>query len=141
MRSNLRKLRKNEDHLYLVDQTVKDQLAAGIIERVESLDQYKVEHPEYSFLAHMAIFRPERNTTKCRIVYLSNLGESNSGSNLSLSHNQAMYSGPTLNQKLSSAFLHLRFDSKILIYDLKKAFNMLTLNENYQTKLFFGIVM
>ena len=48
-----------------------------------------------------------------------------------------MYSGPTLNQKLSSSFLHLRFDRKLLIFDLKKAFNMLALGENDQAKLLF----
>ena len=56
---------------------------------------------------------------------------------MSLSHNQCMYPGPPLNQKLSSALLHLRFDEKLLTYDLKKAFNMLSLGEGDQAKLLF----
>ena len=75
----------------------------------------------------MGIFKPQRETTKCRVVFLSNLKQDEPDKKLSLSHNQVMHSGPTLNQKLSSAFVHLRFDEKLLIYDLKKAFNMLSL--------------
>ena len=84
----------------------------------------------------MAVFKPEKETTKCRVVFLSNLCESNKHK-LSISHNQAMHSGPTLNQKLSSALLQLRFDSYLLTYDLKKAFNQLNINEIDQSKLLF----
>ena len=83
----------------------------------------------------MPIFKADRDTTKCRIVFLSNLKEGHS--TLSLSHNLRMFPGPILNQKLSSAFLHLRFDKKLLIFDLKKAFNMLTLGDNDQARLLF----
>ena len=48
-----------------------------------------------------------------------------------------MRAGPNLNQKLSSAFIHLRFGAKLLIYDLRKAFNMLALNEQDQARLLF----
>ena len=48
-----------------------------------------------------------------------------------------MYSGPNLNQKLSSSFLQLRFDKYLLTFDLKKAFNMLSLQEIDQAKLLF----
>lgn len=137
LKSNLKKLKKNKDYLLLMDQTIKDQLAAGIIQPVHNLEQYKTEHPEYSFLPHMGVFKPERDTTKCRVVFLSNLREIEANKRLSLSHNQCIHSGPTLNQKLSSAFFHLRFDRKLLTYDLKKAFNMLSLSETDQSKLLF----
>ena len=48
-----------------------------------------------------------------------------------------MYSGPNLNQKLSSSFLQLRFDKFLLTFDLKKAFNMLALQDIDQAKLLF----
>ena len=48
-----------------------------------------------------------------------------------------MYAGPNLNQKLYSAFIHLRFDEKLLVFDLRKAFNILALNENDQDRLLF----
>ena len=135
LKSNLKKFKKNEGHLQMVDQTIREQVKAGIIEPIHDLDVYKAENPHYSFLPHMAIFKPDRDPTKCCVVFLSNLSDSSNG--ISLSHNQCMYSGPSLNQKLSSALLHLRFDAKILIFDLKKAFNMLSLNENDQARLLF----
>ena len=137
LKSNMKKLKNNHDYLLLMDQTIKDQVSAGIIEPVHNLDQYKAEHPEYSFLPHMGIFKPDRETTKCRVVFLSNLREADARKKLSLSHNQCIHPGPTLNQKLSSAFLHLRFDKKLLTYDLKKAFNMLSLGQTDQSKLLF----
>ena len=83
----------------------------------------------------MPIFKPDRDTTKCRIVFLSNLKDSRQ--ELSLSHNQCMFSGATLNQKLSSSFMHIRFDRMLMVFDLKKAFNMLALDDNDQSKLIF----
>lgn len=135
LNSNLKKLQKNKEQLFLIDDTIREQMNLGIIEPISDLEVYKAEHPQYSFLAHMPIFKPDRDTTKCRIVFLSNLKEG--PNNLSLSHNQCMHPGPILNQKLSSAFLNLRFDKKLLIFDLKKAFNMLVLGDNDQARLLF----
>ena len=120
-----------------MDDTIKEQASLGIISKIENIDSYLAEHPEYSFLPHMSIIKPERETTKCRIVFLSNLSETDHKSKLSLSHNQAMFSGPCLNQKLSSALLQLRFDKNLLTYDLKKAFNQLMLSDVDQSKLLF----
>ena len=69
LKSNLKKHRQNDDHLNLIDQVVKDQLAACIITPVHNLEQYKAEHPDYAFLPHMGIFKPDRETTKCRKVF------------------------------------------------------------------------
>ncbi|XP_068243395.1 uncharacterized protein [Palaemon carinicauda] len=135
LRSNLKRLKRHPERLQLVDQTIKEQLKAGIIEPIYDLEVFKSENPQHSFLPHMPIFKLDRDSTKCRIVFLSNLRDSSN--NISLSHNQCMYSGPTLNQKLSSSFLQLRFDQKLLIFDLKKAFNMLSLTETDQSKLLF----
>ena len=135
LKSNLRKLSK--DNLRLMDETIKGQVEAGIIERIHDVNNYLSEHPGYSFLPHMGVFKPDRETTKCRVVFLSNLCEKMKSKKLSLSHNQAMFAGPTLNQKLSSAFLQLRFGSYLLCYDLKKAFNQLLLNDIDQSKLLF----
>ena len=135
LKSNLKRL--SEDQLKLMDQTIKDQVEAGIIEQVENIGQFLLEHPEHSFLPHMGIFKLDRETTKCRVVFLSNLCEKDPSKKLNISHNQAMFAGPTLNQKLSSALLQLRFGAFLLTYDLKKAFNQLLLNVADQNKLLF----
>ena len=48
-----------------------------------------------------------------------------------------MWAGPCINQKLSTALLLLRFDSHLLCFDLKKAFQQIALNETDQSKLLF----
>lgn len=48
-----------------------------------------------------------------------------------------MHAGPCLNQKISSALLHLRFDDCLLCFDLKKAFLQISLSDNDANKLLF----
>ncbi|XP_064087272.1 uncharacterized protein LOC135201905 [Macrobrachium nipponense] len=110
----------------------KEQADAGIIERIENLDQFKKEHPESSFVPFMGIFKPDRETTKCRVVFLSNLSDKGS-----MNHNQTMHAGPTLNQKLSTSIINLRFGSKLCCFDIKKAFNNIGLEEVDQNRLCF----
>ena len=121
----------------MVDQTLRDQVESGIIERIDNLEQFLKENPGYSFLAHMPVFKMERETTKCRVVFLSNLCEKNPGQSITLSHNQAMLSGPSLNQKITSTLLHLRFDEKLLCFDIKKAFLNIALAPSDQSRLLF----
>ena len=134
LKSNLKKLQNNRNKLLLMDKVFKEQESMGIIERINNLPEFLREHPNHSFLLHMGIFKMDRETTKCRIVYLSNLCQQDS-SKPSISHNQAIYSGPNLNQKLSSAILHLRFGQKLLCFDLCKAFNNLALSDTDSNRL------
>ena len=135
LKSNLNKLRKKPDYLKLMDESFKDQEKLGIIERIDNLDQFLEEHPEHSFMPHMGVFKLDRATSKCRVVYLSNLCQKDSKKPMTVSHNQAIFSGPNLNQKISSSMLQLRFDKKILIYDLQKAFNQISLREEDANRL------
>ena len=84
----------------------------------------------------MPIFKLDKSTSKCRVVFLSNMCESGGGPS-ALSHNQVMHSGPCLNDKITSSVLHLRFGEKVLTYDLKKAFNQISLNDFDSSKLIF----
>ncbi|XP_064096673.1 uncharacterized protein LOC135208434 isoform X1 [Macrobrachium nipponense] len=85
----------------------------------------------------MGIFNLDRDTTKCRIVFLSNLCENSSKSNPVISHNQAMWAGPCLNQKISTSLFQIRFDKYLMCFDLKKAFQQIALEETDQNKLLF----
>ena len=133
--SNLNKLKKKPEYLKMMDEVFKAQEELGIIERVENIDQYMVDYPNHSFLAHMGVFRPSKDTTKCRVVYLSNLVQKDYNKKLTVSHNQAIHSGPCINQKITTAMLQLRFDSHVLIYDLKKAFNQIALSDLDSSRL------
>ena len=135
LKSNMKKLRKDKTRLSLIDKTFREQEDAGIIERIDDFEQFTTDNPNHSFLAHMAVFKMKKTTTKCRVVYLSNLCQNNPTQNITVSHNQAIHSGPNLNQKLASAILHLRFDPLLLCFDIQKAFNCIGLNEADQSRL------
>ena len=132
--SNLHKFQKDKSKLKLIDDVFKQQEEDSIIERVP-LDNSMISESEYSFLPHMPVFKPERSTTKCRVVFLSNLCEDcHKGS---MSHNQVIHAGPCLNQKITSAVNNLRFGEYMLTYDLKKAFLQISLDESDSNKLMF----
>ena len=49
----------------MVKEVFKEQENLGIIERIEDLIGFMNEHPEFLFLHHVAIFKMDRDTTKC----------------------------------------------------------------------------
>ena len=73
--SNFKKLSKNPEYLSLMDNNIKELEMEGVIEKINDLDNYLEENLAHSFLPHMGVFRPDRETTKCRMVFLSNLCE------------------------------------------------------------------
>ncbi|XP_068242385.1 uncharacterized protein [Palaemon carinicauda] len=123
LKSNLKKFTiKNPDFLNMMDQYFKEQQELGVIERIENLEQFLLENPCHSFMDHLGVFELERETTKCRVVFLSNLSGRDPSQKVTLSHNQAMLSGPCINQNITTALLNLHFDTKLLCFDVKKAF-------------------
>ena len=134
--SSRKKLLKNETNLLLMNDVVRELENLEVIEKINNIEQFRAENPYSSFLAHMPIIKPNKETTKCRMVFLSNLCEKFNDER-NISHNQAMLSGPCLNQKLSVALLLLRFDEKLLCFDLKKAFLQIELPEIDQNRLCF----
>lgn len=137
LKSNYNKLIKNIDNFKLMDESFKQQERDGIIERIHNIEDHLNNHPQSSFLPHMGVFKLGRETTKCRVVFLSNLCQNDPSKPLTVSHNKAMHSGPCLNQKISSALTQLRFGKFLLCYDLKKAFNQIKLSESDSNKLLF----
>jgi len=134
--SNLKKLQNEPMKLKMMDEVFKDQEKAGVIDKIDNIEQFISEHPEHSFLSHMGVFKLDRETTKCRVVFLSNLSE-RSRSGVSLSHNQCIHAGPNLNQKITTAILQLRFGEYMLTYDLCKAFLQVALSETDSNRLLF----
>ena len=65
MKSQLKKLRKSPDILQQYDLIIKEQLEAGIIERVKTEEIVD----RVSYLPHQPVIREEAETTKIRIVY------------------------------------------------------------------------
>lgn len=106
----------------MMDDSIGEWESSGIIEKIDDLPSFLESNPSHSFLPHMAVFRMNRETTKCRIVFLSNLCERNTKGRVLMSHNQVIQPGPCLNQRITDSLIHLRFDPKLICYDLQKAF-------------------
>jgi len=136
LKSSVKKITKVPGRLEMMNKVFVDQVDAGIIERVYDLDNFIKDNDNYNFLAHMGVFKMSSTTTKCRVVFLSNLCEVPSNQ-AAYSHNQAMHSGPCLNQKITTALLHLRFGEKLITYDVKKAFNQISLYPDDANRLLF----
>lgn len=138
LKSNLRRLRKDSQKLLQYDEVISKQAENGIIETVKDINALKQNNQLVSFLPHSAVFRPDHESTKCRVVLLSNLSEKPSNNHQpTINHNQAMLSGPNLNHKISTAITKLRFNKFILLFDLKKAFLSIGLKEADKNKLLF----
>ena len=129
-----KKLKSDPQKLLMYDTVFKQQESDGIIERIPDIKTYLSEHPSASFIAHMGVFKMTKESTKCRIVYLSNLVDKRGNPN-ALSHNQVIMSGPCLNKKITTAVCELRFDRYLLCFDLIKAFLNIELYPEDQTKL------
>ena len=132
--SNFAKLKKEPDKLLMYDAVLQEQIQSGVIEEVK-WQEVDEQNLDYSYLAHMGVYRFSHDTTKCRVVYMSNLSEKSKTGLPAMSHNQVMMPGPNLNCKITSALLHLRFDKYLLVFDLVKAFLTIGLKEWDQNKL------
>ena len=135
--SNYNKLCKNDIKLHMYNSVFVEQEEMGIIEKYRDIDKYLSDNPNVSFLPHMGVFKLDRDTTKCRVVFLSNLYHSSIGIPNVVSHNHALLPGPNMNHKLSSALILSRFDKYMFLFDIKKAFLNIALNEIDQNKLSF----
>ena len=73
LKSTLKKLHKNPVKFEQYHKVFMEQLKSGIIEKV-SLNKLK-NNNEVSFMGHMGVFREQVQSTKCRVVFMSNLCE------------------------------------------------------------------
>ena len=134
LQSNIAKLKTNPQKMKMYNEVFKEQASLKIIERIENLPKFLEEHPEASFLSHMGVFRMSNESTKCRVVFLSNMHEKKGHG---ISHNMAMLPGPNLNHKIATAVLMHRFDKYMLIFDIQKAFLNINLYECDRNRLCF----
>lgn len=132
LKSTTEKLNKNQIEQY--DDVIKQQIQDGVVELINN-NVHDFKDEKISFLAHKAVYRENNQSTKCRIVYLSNLAEKGKGNNLS--HNQVSFPGPNMNPKLLIALTLLRFNKYLFIFDLVKAFHQLSISGFDSDKLHF----
>ena len=128
--SNLKKFGKNPEHLKLCDEAVKKQIDLGIIEKIDNYDQFSKNNPSHSFVGISFVIKPDKATTKARLIYLANLAEKNPRTSLPVNHCTAISPGPNLNNKIFTAWTQLRFGRYIVLYDLQRAFYNICMQES-----------
>ena len=131
--STINKLRNNCEALAQYDEVIQEQLKEGIICKVDDVEEFLRDNPDASFMPHSGVVRENSETTKLRVVFLSNLFEKAGG----MSHNAISHPGPNLNFPLMYSLLLLRFSKYLLTFDLRKAFLQIKVRESDSRKLLF----
>ena len=114
MKSQVKRLRKQPNILVEYDNIIKQQLDAGVIERVPELDTAEKVH----YLPHQAVVRQNAQTTKVRVVYDASAKDLKSNTSL----NDCLHIGPSLNPLLLDILLRFRVNRVALVVDIEKAF-------------------
>ena len=121
LKSLKRKLRKRSEILREYNSVIKDQLQAGIIERVYELEQEENVH----YLPHKAVIRKEGETIKLRAVFYACSQEGKNGT----SFNDCLHVGPPLTPLLYDILLRFRKKRMGIVADIKKVFLNIEVDE------------
>ena len=126
-----RRLLHDRELLTEYDQIIKDQLDAGIIERIPQQEINRVENVHY--MPHHRVVRKDKQTTKLRVVYDGSATPGNG----ELSINDCLHPGPNLIPKLLDVLVKFRRHPVALSADIEKAFLMISINESDRDMLRF----
>ena len=130
MKGQLRKLKREPDILTEYDSIIKDQLAAGVIEKVAELEEAS---DKVHYLPHHAVIRRDAETTKLRIVY----DASSKATKNEISLNDCLHTGPSLNPLLFDILVRFRENKIALVGDIEKAFLNVAVDEKDRDSLRF----
>ena len=97
--SVLKRLRQNPDVLEKYNDTIQEQIRAGIVEDVPS----EAGGPVH-YLPHHAVIHTDKSTTKLRIVYDASAKQDERTPSL----NECLHVGPKFNQKLFDILIRFR---------------------------------
>ena len=112
--SQLSKLKQNDEVAKQYDNVIKEQLNLGIIERVG--EEASTELGGVTYLPHREILKPDRETTKIRVVF--DASAKSGGPSL----NDCLDAGPSLLPLLYDILLRFRLNKIALTGDIEKAF-------------------
>lgn len=137
LKSIKKKYSKNSEILLKTDEIFKQQLSSNIIEQITNIEEYKALNKKHSFLPHFPLVRPERKSTKVRIIYLCNLAQKNSDGTMGISINKAVHPGYSKMHRIATAFAFTRFEKYLLSFDIVKCFHQLGISESNSAKFIF----
>ncbi|XP_046862618.1 uncharacterized protein LOC124456128 [Xenia sp. Carnegie-2017] len=130
MKGQIRRLGKNPELLKEYDTIIKAQEELGIIERVGK-DSVINSHAKIHYMPHQAVVRKDAKTTKVRVVYDASAKVLKS----SVSLNDCLHIGPSLNPLLFDILLRFREQRIALIADIEKAFLNIEVHERDRDSL------
>ena len=121
LKSLLGRLRNEPEILREYDKVIREQLKAGVIERVYQSDEGGKVH----YLPHQAVIRKEAETTKLRVVFDAPSKEGKKGTSL----NDCLHVGPPLPPLLYDILLKFRENRIGIVADIEKAFLNIEVDE------------
>ena len=123
LKSLSKRLEKNPNLLEKYNNIIQEQIAKGVIERVESSEEDNENRKHY--ILHHAVITPEKSTTKIRIVYDASAKIKRNAKSL----NECLYRGPVILEDLCGLLLRFRMKKIGLVSDIEKAFLQVGLHE------------
>ena len=131
LNSLLKRLQLNPDIFEQYDSVIKEQLAAGVIEKVE--EGLEPRPPgSVHYIPHHEVLRQDRQTTKLRIVY-----DASSKSKGEVSLNDCLDPGPNLAPLITDVLLRFRMNKVAIIGDIEKAFLNISIDPSQRDLLRF----
>ena len=130
LQSTLKRLRNNPAVQKEYDSVIQDQIARGIVEKVESTEGDIAG--EVHYLPHHPVIRQDKLTTKVRVVY-----DASAKVGKAPSLNECLHAGPSLIEHITDILLRFRIHRVALIGDIEKAFLMVGINESDRDVLRF----
>ena len=97
LRSLISRMQKQPDMLSKYDSIIQDQLAKGVIEKVDRFKCDGIKH----YIPHHVVITPQKTTTRFRVVYDAS-AKCKFGSK---SLNECLYRGPVLLQNVSARII------------------------------------
>ena len=119
LRSNVSRMKNKPELLQQYDSIIQDQLAKGIIEKVENTNTDSIKH----YLPHHAVINPHKPTTKIRVVYDASSKVRKEYNSL----NECLYRGPVMLKDLCGLLIRFRLNTVALVADIEKAFRQIGL--------------
>ncbi|XP_075150683.1 uncharacterized protein LOC142224783 [Haematobia irritans] len=118
---NETRLLKNVDLKKQYDSVIQEYLELGHMVKVPTHGKNK--YLEHYYLPHHAVIKPDRTTTKVRVVFNASC-PSSSGTSL----NDILYPGPTLQTDLTLLLLRWRFYRFVFSADIEKMYRQIRVN-------------
>ena len=121
LQSLLNRIGKTPEVLHEYDRVIQEQLKTGVIERVtEDTEQANQHH----YIPHHCVIRPDKATTKIRVVYDASAKPRKDSPSL----NESLHRGPVNLPDLCGILLRFRLKPMAISSDVEKAFLQIGLN-------------